>query len=1407
MCFWFCCCCSLSFLIMVGGDSLDREHSKEGIFSVNYFAMSSIEEIEKVVLLVEKSFKSWVRNDYERQNLTSNNLARLGKAKLDLCSFRGDYVSTLRQRIGTLEHTLVNQEADYQQRAETSHAFKIDFEDSGDTNEEIDAAEKGPCSARKSKSGKAQSKAWRWGQKNTTNSGPGRGCARTPYGVPRTCSCTARFPKKLWGDGMAFALPGTPFTGVEFDTAVEYDFQKCFCRVELYRCVFIAGLRGKPLKSLDPSAETIAARQLDEVRGDEAASSEGSDADMGDEDTPDTRDDLALLSEHLIKQYDADEAEEEDMSKTLFPQAVRGDDCWWIHGISASVWTVLLCHGGYFAGGVFSGGKCLVHKAFQRYVVRKKQGGKQSSAQKDGGSFGSIGSQIRAAQEVKWRIDVRDLLLEWKRFIDASSVILYAAPGPSNRSILVDFSLVPRGASDSKTAELPSPVSVKDPRVRKVPITTHRPSFAEVQRIYDEVNAVNIVYVEIYIYNFTRHVVHLIRNVVRHCVAPMLIIINFSPRISSFEVGAMSLFQRPHLAACEGCIEMGINFDVFRTIEGYAEWEAEVTKEIQEVYDETPERYACFTYSTSETPNIFASEINDHVFDMVKAFDEARRLVEVLQIELAESVAQNEATEAQRDPEKKLTRKERKQQAEEKAHIKDVKKRLAQAEYDITCLQLKLANVFKMVKVRVVYMQNQLALCTSDSYVVGMLGCLCESHEIATPPFIIIIIIIIGKEGVGGYSAFSLKQTVRQRYTRASISNPHFDVVFSWQPLHPRKGDVWSPICHWTLALYQQCKSWPAEFFNETFISLGQAAVEDSSKVDTLIDFTTELLEKHNTLPGNTAASKVLHLWGGNGLISSGVRLITKMLDGRSMVPQSEFEKCFEERTVTVALRLCVKSEEADAQCLVKRLMDVLPRDKYKRRMFSPLLERAMSEKSLTGGLELLELAEQRGIELWDADYNRLLSTIQSVLTGGKVNQESAAEYAERILSVMEQHHPVVGADNAKILASVLSGTPAAVSSAGVCERCKCHLTSFDLTVPQRQELMEDLVEKLIRPKLEGVFEKDKISSEEVERRWSEFDAFKKEVSDIDFDTVIDGANVGYYGLNSWYKQAKDELLRSQGIDPESVTLKVREEVPFPVDVSPKFSIIEDMRKKAVLHNKKPLIVLHDRHLQNATTGSNKDVLDQWRSIRAVVSSPPFLNDDFCWLYAALMKQNVFIISNDQMRDHHFSLLSPRCFTRWRQRHRITFTTLYHQATGSVMLNLKMPRPYSVWIQRAVAACYLGGKTHHWHIPYVNEVEILDQASNRVTSTASDVGLSKDGDDVCSSWMCTFYCPTVVVVAFLAIKIKRHFSFLFLFLSGAPVSAVKNSAVRDGGMHFGINSNFHNGHDASFLLLLVLVSF
>lgn len=43
------------------------------------------------------------------------------------------------------------------------------------------------------------------------------------------------------------------------------------------------------------------------------------------------------------------------------------------------IWTILMCVGGHFGGAIFDGEKCVKHKTFHRYTVRKKQGGSQSS--------------------------------------------------------------------------------------------------------------------------------------------------------------------------------------------------------------------------------------------------------------------------------------------------------------------------------------------------------------------------------------------------------------------------------------------------------------------------------------------------------------------------------------------------------------------------------------------------------------------------------------------------------------------------------------------------------------------------------------------------------------------------------------------------------------------------------------------------------------------------------------------------------------------------------------------------------------------------------------------------------------------------------------------------------------------
>jgi hypothetical protein len=230
--------------------------------------------------------------------------------------------------------------------------------------------------------------------------------------------------------------------------------------------------------------------------------------------------DIEELSAQLVAEFEAQqtadllaEAEEDfAMGRTGLPTTI-GDRVMLVSlpRLRDAPMAVLMCHGGSFAGAIFVCGTAVVHKSFTRYVVRKKQGGKQSS---QGAATNSAGSQIRKMQETRWREDVKRILDDWRPLLDCCWVIAYVAPGPQNKKIITDFSVdwTPRVASAmppavpeltaffdksagifKPTDPLKSPVNMQhDPRVISAPMTTHKPIFAEVERIYQALRSFRI---------------------------------------------------------------------------------------------------------------------------------------------------------------------------------------------------------------------------------------------------------------------------------------------------------------------------------------------------------------------------------------------------------------------------------------------------------------------------------------------------------------------------------------------------------------------------------------------------------------------------------------------------------------------------------------------------------------------------------------------------------------------------------------------------------------------------------------------------------------------------------------------------------------------------------------------------
>lgn len=96
-----------------------------------------------------------------------------------------------------------------------------------------------------------------------------------------------------------------------------------------------------------------------------------------------------------------------------------------IHRFNESrVWCVFIYRCGKFAGGIFEGKDCLVHKVLHRYTMRAKAGGSQSSFDSKNGKANSIGAQMRRQGEADLKEDIKKLMSAWRDLLASASLIL-----------------------------------------------------------------------------------------------------------------------------------------------------------------------------------------------------------------------------------------------------------------------------------------------------------------------------------------------------------------------------------------------------------------------------------------------------------------------------------------------------------------------------------------------------------------------------------------------------------------------------------------------------------------------------------------------------------------------------------------------------------------------------------------------------------------------------------------------------------------------------------------------------------------------------------------------------------------------------------------------------------------------
>ncbi|KAI9289417.1 hypothetical protein BC943DRAFT_271894 [Umbelopsis sp. AD052] len=160
-------------------------------------------------------------------------------------------------------------------------------------------------------------------------------------------------------------------------------------------------------------------------------------------------------------------------------------------GTHTRMWTMIMVGGGHFAAAVIDVGKSraqesnssratsvIAHKTFHRYTTRRKQGGGQSANDNANGTANSAGSQIRRYNEVALKQEIRELLSQWRKYLQESDTIFVHAPS-GNKKIIYHYE--------------DAPLDINDERIQSFPFTTHRPTLNEIKRAFFELTDLKVV--------------------------------------------------------------------------------------------------------------------------------------------------------------------------------------------------------------------------------------------------------------------------------------------------------------------------------------------------------------------------------------------------------------------------------------------------------------------------------------------------------------------------------------------------------------------------------------------------------------------------------------------------------------------------------------------------------------------------------------------------------------------------------------------------------------------------------------------------------------------------------------------------------------------------------------------------
>lgn len=217
-------------------------------------------------------------------------------------------------------------------------------------------------------------------------------------------------------------------------------------------------------------------------------------------------------------------------------------------------------------------------------------------------------------------------------------------------------------------------------------------------------------------------------------------------------------------------------------------------------------------------------------------------------------------------------------------------------------------------------------------------------------------------------------------------------------------------------------------------------------------------------------------------------------------------------------------------------------------------------------------------------------------------------------------------------------------------------------------------------------------ASQLIQRRRESFSAFQAWLdAQPPYDYVIDAANVGYYGNNatksSPHGHAVDASFPADGggrRPGKQAAISFRQVI----------AMIEKLRSTGA----RTLTCLHEKYLKRCREAHPEEaaVFERLQREGLLYPTPHGSNDDHYWLYAAVAgkcAERCRVISNDEMRDHHYDMLAPRFFARWKECHVVQYGMRHHArgadgAAPQIDVWLRHPPPYSSVVQAHTDACW-----------------------------------------------------------------------------------------------------------------------